>query len=206
MPDRPCAGSHGLVALLDLPEAWATRYKVLASARLTATDPVIKHVTTVVTPSTWDCTGRVTFTDPDIAKSARPLLKVAADNGLRAGLTIPLTSSGAAWSYFTLTMRDHTSANELVHELPFALLLGQSILLATKRLLRSAQPPVFLSAREKEVLQWCAIGKSSWEIAAIIRISEATVNYHLANAARKLNVNGRMAACARAVASGMIAI
>jgi LuxR family quorum-sensing transcriptional regulator LasR len=38
-----------------------------------------------------------------------------------------------------------------------------------------------LTTREKEVLQWTAAGKSSWEIAQIISCTEAGVNYHFCN-------------------------
>lgn len=39
--------------------------------------------------------------------------------------------------------------------------------------------PVVLTSREKEVLQWCAIGKTSWEISVICNCSEANVNFHM---------------------------
>ncbi|MDF0522996.1 helix-turn-helix transcriptional regulator [Bradyrhizobium yuanmingense] len=35
-------------------------------------------------------------------------------------------------------------------------------------------------------------GKSSWEIAKILNISENTVNFHLKNAIRKLGTTNRM--------------
>ncbi|WP_274517650.1 MULTISPECIES: LuxR C-terminal-related transcriptional regulator [unclassified Pseudomonas] len=43
----------------------------------------------------------------------------------------------------------------------------------------SVPPPkaIKLTAREKELLQWTAIGKSSWEIAQIVQCTEAGVNY-----------------------------
>lgn len=40
----------------------------------------------------------------------------------------------------------------------------------------------------------------------ILRIAERTVNLHVADAVRKLGVRGRTAACARAVADGLIFI
>jgi DNA-binding CsgD family transcriptional regulator len=48
-----------------------------------------------------------------------------------------------------------------------------------------------LSPREREALTWTARGKTSWEIAAILQITEATTNNHLASARRKLKVRSR---------------
>ncbi|MDO5506576.1 MAG: helix-turn-helix transcriptional regulator [Pseudoxanthomonas suwonensis] len=61
-----------------------------------------------------------------------------------------------------------------------------------------------LSRREREVLQWCARGKTSWEVARILGITERTVNFHIYQAADKLGARGRQAACVRALLTGQI--
>jgi LuxR family transcriptional activator of bioluminescence operon len=61
-----------------------------------------------------------------------------------------------------------------------------------------------LTNREKECLLWAAEGKSSWEIARILNISENTVIFHFKNASKKLNVTNRQQAIARAIAHGLI--
>lgn len=68
----------------------------------------------------------------------------------------------------------------------------------------SQQGNVSITARELEVLRWTASGKSTWAIARILSISEATVNFHVRNAARKLGASSRRAAACRAVALGLI--
>jgi DNA-binding CsgD family transcriptional regulator len=55
-----------------------------------------------------------------------------------------------------------------------------------------------LSPREREVLRWLKCGKTSWAIALILRISERTVNYHVNNIMRKLDVTNRMQAVSAA--------
>lgn len=55
-----------------------------------------------------------------------------------------------------------------------------------------------LTAREIECLRWASIGKTSWEISRILSISEATVNFHLGNARRKLGAGSRGQAVAKA--------
>ena len=61
-----------------------------------------------------------------------------------------------------------------------------------------------LSEREKEVLTWSKRGKSSWEISAILNISERTVNFHVNNIMQKLNAVNRTQAVAVAIERGII--
>ena len=61
-----------------------------------------------------------------------------------------------------------------------------------------------LSPREREVLQWCAQGKTSWEIALILGITERTVNFHIYQAADKFGTRGRSATCLQAALLGLI--
>ncbi|MFG3965783.1 LuxR C-terminal-related transcriptional regulator [Pseudomonas aeruginosa] len=66
--------------------------------------------------------------------------------------------------------------------------------------------PVVLTSREKEVLQWCAIGKTSWEISVICNCSEANVNFHMGNIRRKFGVTSRRVAAIMAVNLGLITL
>ncbi|MFW0757815.1 helix-turn-helix transcriptional regulator [Pseudomonas sp. H11T01] len=61
-----------------------------------------------------------------------------------------------------------------------------------------------LTAREREVLQWSACGKSSWEIGQIVCCSEAGVNYHFCNIRRKFGVSSRWTAVVKALERGLI--
>lgn len=63
---------------------------------------------------------------------------------------------------------------------------------------------ISLTAREKEILQWSALGKSSWEIARIICCTEAGVNYHFCNIRRKFGVRSRWIAMLMAKEQGLI--
>nr|WP_314532810.1 LuxR family transcriptional regulator [uncultured Pseudomonas sp.] len=63
---------------------------------------------------------------------------------------------------------------------------------------------ITLTTREKEVLQWSAAGKSSWEIGRIFNCTEAGVNYHFSNIRRKFGVSSRGAAVLKALALGLI--
>ncbi len=51
-----------------------------------------------------------------------------------------------------------------------------------------------LTPRERMVADWMVEGKTNWEIAAILQVTESTVKYHVANIFRKLHVTNRLMA------------
>ena len=61
-----------------------------------------------------------------------------------------------------------------------------------------------LTQRERECLRWTAQGKSSWDIAVILKISQNTVNFHIKNAMKKLETNRRIVAAIKAIYLGLI--
>ncbi len=61
-----------------------------------------------------------------------------------------------------------------------------------------------LTGRELQCLAWVSRGKTSWETATILGLSERTVNFHLRNACRKLDVYGRQACVSRAIHMGLL--
>jgi DNA-binding NarL/FixJ family response regulator len=63
---------------------------------------------------------------------------------------------------------------------------------------------VALNERELECLTWSARGKTSPEIAKIVSISKRTVNFHIENACRKLNVSTRTEAVVKATSGRLI--
>ena len=69
-----------------------------------------------------------------------------------------------------------------------------------------AGPRRELTLREREVLQWIAAGKSSWDVSVILGISERTVNWLISRATRKLNAVNRTHAVVNAIRAGQIYI
>ncbi len=61
-----------------------------------------------------------------------------------------------------------------------------------------------LSDRELSVITWLKYGKTSWEVARILDITENTVNFHIKNIKRKLNATNRQHAVAIAIAKGIL--
>lgn len=62
-----------------------------------------------------------------------------------------------------------------------------------------------LSPRELTVLLWMKEGKTNWEIARILELSERTVRFHVGSIFGKLDVTSRTQAVARALGTGLIA-
>ena len=63
-----------------------------------------------------------------------------------------------------------------------------------------------LTLREQEVLKWVANGKSAWEIAKILDVTERTVNFHATNAKTKFKATTRSQAALEAFKRGLIEV
>ena len=70
---------------------------------------------------------------------------------------------------------------------------------------RASKPgEIKLSKRQREVLEWAAVGKTDWEIGAILNISERGVKFHLEKARGKLEAGNRTHAVAKAIYLGLV--
>ncbi len=72
------------------------------------------------------------------------------------------------------------------------------------RALASRGPEAILSSREHEVLLLLVKGRSNKEIAALLRISEATVKSHVSAILMRLDVNDRTQAVVTALQRGLV--
>ena len=84
---------------------------------------------------------------------------------------------------------------------------GESALapvIATRLLDRMRAPQISLSAREMEVLDLVAAGRSNGDVAAALFVSETTVKSHLAHIFSKLGVASRTAAVSAARNRGIL--
>lgn len=67
------------------------------------------------------------------------------------------------------------------------------------------ESPCCLSPRELTVLRWMKEGKTNWEIARILGLSERTIRFHIGSIFEKLDVTSRTQAVVRALGAGLIA-
>lgn len=125
--------------------------------------------------------------------------------GIARGLSAPVHDlSNSCWSLFSLATRDDdpAAAANVRHALLAIPFLARCLHEKMMRLCNSSNPiarTLALTKRESECLQWCAEGKTSWEISKILGISERTVVFHFQNAARKLGVSSRTQAVVKAI-------
>ena len=89
-----------------------------------------------------------------------------------------------------------------------ALSIHMAGLMLTERLMTLAKPAALdeirLTDRERDSLAWVAEGKSDWEIAVILSLSESTVRFHVDNGRRKLGAVNRAQAVARMAAARLL--
>ncbi len=198
------AGDYQLHNLDD--GAWQALYAGWNDASQQLTDVRVKHARAGLPATAWSVDAGVANTRADLARSARSVLRTANAVGLRGGITIPLSSPGISWGLMTFSTPSTSNLRDLAPLVAPALYFASCVNASVRRLLGSAAPAPALSSRECEILCWVCVGKTSWDIARILSISEHTVNYHLQRAASKLRVHGRQAACARALALDLISL
>ena len=217
---RSDSGSISVRASLEI--AWMADHKrVIEDGQ----DPFLHYClpTYASLPTGFDQMDRYRYLD----REARALIGDAYDRtGLRAGRSVIVradpTGRGAALGWHLLTSRSGAD-----FERQFAA-CGESLALACHMIAaRLPLPPhtedgdprlrrdnptlgsggqaMALTARERECLQFVAAGYRVARIAHRLSLSEKTVEFHLANARRRLNAQTTGEAVANAVVRGLIA-
>ena len=90
--------------------------------------------------------------------------------------------------------------------LPLLQLVGAFAFEAARRMRRDrfTGGPVLLTDRQRECVMWVARGKSDWEIAKILGISEETAREHVSNARERYGVPKRTLVAVHALFDGTI--
>ncbi|MUZ58932.1 hypothetical protein GOZ86_19075 [Agrobacterium vitis] len=186
----------------NYPEEWVERY---ASERYVYCDPIVGMSLSRKTPFKWnDAIDRDKLTEEE-----RCVIEDAAKRGIANGLTVPLMSRHGELAIMTVIpdekFQDSLPEAHLIHiisqffhscALPVVM---EEHLIGSYRRRRS-----FLSAREKETVIWVSKGKSSWEIAKILGISEKSVEFYMESVKRKLEAVNRTQAVVKAIMLGLI--
>lgn len=162
------------------PDEWVERYQ---SQRFVDIDPAVQIGMRRMLPIDWDEFDR---SDNEV----RHLFGEAMDFGLgRHGITLPVQGRYGDRALVSITSdvndRDWQHLR-LLYMRDFQLLalhMHQAIV----RLEGQPMEQVRLSPRERECLLWVAEGKSAWETAVILGLSEHTVRCYLESARHKLS-------------------
>jgi len=131
----------------------------------------------------------------------------AEDHGMTSGISFSLNARNEVGIFsLILKHRPRRIREHIVNAMPLGNLLAAYVQEAGRRLMASTPTlsAIRLTPRETECLLWASVGKTAWETAKILGISERTVVFHLGNAAQKLGVSNRRQAIARAIVEGLI--
>lgn len=206
----PIVSGSLMRGVLKDPSRQITAYGNVPSAYLQASydrsdalrDPVTDHVMTQTVPIVY---SQATYVDAGVGE----LWEMQAPYGYKTGIAVKLHLPGD--KHFLLGVdRDEPlpqAGPQLMQLVAGLQLLAAHALTAADRLLSpklgGADMPK-LTKREMDVLSWTSQGKTAWEVSVILGMSEKTVNFHLGNAMRKLEVTSKHQAVLKCVAAGLL--
>lgn len=189
--------------IITYPEDWVQHY---IDQGMVDYDPIVKTGRRNNLPFRWSQLR--TSPDEIIAQKQVNLMNEAAGLGLSEGMTVPIHGHREFAMLSVVPDHDADDRNQVLvqHQDIFHLLSLYFHDHTRDLVIEQIKPAVApkLTNREKECLKWTAEGKTAWEIAQILSISERTVVYYLENAKHKLGVNSRPHAVVKAVMSGLI--
>jgi LuxR family quorum-sensing system transcriptional regulator CciR len=192
-----------LVALSNYPPGWIENY---ISRNLVTTDPVVlaSHRTSV--GFKWEEVPNLI----KVTAKHRQHAENALSNGIADGFTVPAHVPGEANGSCNFAMGAGRPLPE--ENLAMAHMIGAYAFQAARALVLNAKgmsnytPRVPLSQRQLECTFLVGRGKTDWEIAKILGISEETVKRHLRDAREHYDVPKRVQLVIRAVFDGQISL
>lgn len=196
VPD-PGRRIDGYIMLSGWSEGWFERY---VSEDYVQVDPIARRLQEAGDPFVWsEVTAGRSLTDVE-----RQVMGEAADIGMVDGLCVPLYDLEGHRSVLSMAGRaiDLSAADKGVLHL-----VGMYAQNRIREMVQGHGPAPArpaLSPRERECLQWTAAGKTSWEIATILNLSQNTADGYIASATRKLGASNRTQAVAEGIRRGLI--
>lgn len=177
-----------LTLLMQAPEGWGEHYSKNTTIQ---NDSLYQRAQSQSRPLFWQCEGKPEH------ESFLPMGNWR-QFGMEEGIALPLHGPTGFCGYFALSRhkREPIRLQNFFHLSYLGHILQEQAL------------PLFspeqsgLSCREKECLFWVSEGKTSWEIAQILGITERTVNFHLNNAIRKSGCKNRYQTVAKNIITG----
>ena len=184
----PNPGGHtdSLAMLNGWPQGWTALYR---RYKLIRSDPVAAHCFRLTAPFEW----REAPYDPLANPKAKEVMNRASDFGMNQGLCVPIHTSDGYEAIVSMAGEPVVLSGQVRPALHLMALYayGKAVDLCTPQ--RFPAVPALLTKREREVLQWTAVGKTSWEISQILGVAESTVIAHIKAAAAKFNTPNRVA-------------
>ena len=163
--------------------------------------PVLRQLSTDGRPVIWPDRRFHTFTREEFLQRLKML------DPLRSYrcIAVPVHGHGGSLSVIhCLTRRSKEELRDIFEIYRHRLHLMALHFDATVAQRRLANDIGLLTTRQRDCLLWVARGKTSWEVARILGISERTVNFHIQNCLRKLKATSRPEAIAKAMVAELI--
>jgi LuxR family transcriptional regulator, quorum-sensing system regulator BjaR1 len=166
-------------------------------------DPAVKELRRNLNPYSW---GDIRKNRP-LDKAEKSILDEGADFRWRDGFIIPIvTLTGQVSLFCPCGLEPNLSPRARAALEVIGIYSHHALRRAVSQLDRSSSEHAPLTNREREILQWVAIGKSDDEIGDILNLSGTTVTSHVENAKRKLNTFRRTYAVVQAIRFGEITL
>jgi DNA-binding CsgD family transcriptional regulator len=204
MSDHPSIGEKAKYGIITgYPEDWMKHY---AASNYEPIDPIRKEsLLNHQNIFTWEGMNKVR----PYNKKERSILDQASDAGLRSGVAVSLCNTHI--EHIALGFAGSAGGVDFTPTLLSVLKLASIQFYDVYQAMhRKAVPvdnkPVHLSDREREVLQWAAVGKSNTDIGTILDIRDATVAYFLQRCFAKLDANSKTLAVVKALRLGLIVL
>ena len=193
--------SASFAVVSTYPEEWLQYYIEQGYLEV---DPVVTMASISSTPFNWSDIHKVISLN---GKEKRVLAEGKAA-GLLNGVGVPIHGPKGELAGLGISSANGVTASDNTLSLLHS--MGQQfhqsyIKLATQEPLpKVEQHDMVLTKRQREVLSWVSEGKTNWEIAKILSITEHGVDYHLRNIFKKLEVNSRITAVSKAFQLGLV--
>lgn len=198
VPQRPTSLSDAFLRS-NYSSQWLDTYN---REQLVAVDPTVAHCIMRSTPLIWE---------PAIFSSnkQKEMYEEASSHGLRSGITLPFHGPNGEIGILCCANDVSPSRSfrqDIEHHLPALLMMRDFAFEASLRFAKRPDHyhPPMLTKRELECLKWSAAGKSSWEIAQILRCSAAVIDFHFGNLRRKFQVATRRQVLVKAIHCGLL--
>lgn len=187
------------VLLSAWPEGWFERYVAEDYVHI---DPVIYQSKISDGAFVWseELGGK------PIRREAKKLMNEASEFRMLDGYSVPLHMPGALQAIVTFGAEKIDLSAEAKGILHIVAIYAHNRLRALLEQQSGAgkKDVPYITQHERDVIRWCAEGKTNWEIGQILGRSEKTVQHELHNAQRKMNCVNRAQLIAEAIRIGLI--
>jgi DNA-binding CsgD family transcriptional regulator len=187
------------VLFRNWPEGWA---RLSDQRNFAKHSPVLPHARRSARPFAWIEAAQARAMTP----AEKKVWDTALEWGWTNGFVVPVHGPNGYFCYVGMASREgglDLSPERRAQLYLMAMLAHERCHALNERMAPAERSPA-LSERELECMRWVAAGKSDWETGMILKISSATVRFHVERARRKLNAVTRPQAVAALAARGLL--